>query len=1566
MKKKLLLFRMIAIVAALSCALGASADDAARGDRSYADFYADGMYFKINDDINGHPEYSVRIAQRPDGQKYSGYITVPKNVYAQDTIWMVTAVDVSAFEDCTDLLEVVLIQGNMMDIFPNAFKNCTSLTHMNIPYGVTYISGCAFQGCTSLQILQFPEETLTTINPGAFMGCTRLEYVDLPNSITKIEPQVFEDCTALTTVNFPDSLTSIGLSAFRNCSSLRSAEFPETLTEIGDSAFINCTGMTELVIPTSVKTIGNRAFMNCTGLQDISLNLIHRLSSIGNRAFMNCTGLQSLSVDAETIGNRAFMNCTSLQSLSLKVGSIDHSAFMNCSGLTSLELPGIEIIQDSVFQGCSNLRSVWIDDGTLWIRSNAFKGCSQLESLRLPRSVLSIYEGAFDKCLNLTDVTCEAVRPPDTYEDAPFYHTIGVTITVKVPSGFLAAYEDNEYWQPFNLEELPFSFTKDGIYYRITSENSVEATRNYYHPDGYSGDLTFPEGFSDDYYNTEDYAFETHDYTLTSIAPHAFKECNGLSSVTIPNTVDIIGYSAFQDCLGLTSVTIGSSVDTIGNYAFIGCPALTTVTSLAFTPPILMANQVFGNATYNTALLVVPADCDAAYQAADGWNLFTYNQAAPYSFEVDGMYYHITGTNTNPKTVEFACRDFSYDCYSGDVVIPISVEYGGKTYQVTGIGEKAFYDCEDLTSVEIPASVDSIAASAFSRCNALRTVNCLAAIPPKMAAYDIFHQMTLDQGTLKVSKGSKDLYETTDGWESFDNVETFNFDFCHATGTGYHRYFLITSDSTVAMSYKTPEGNCYKGRVDIPLYAEDPYYEDSRSEHRYDVTAIADSAFIDCPGLTELRFTRDDMVPTNGVRTIGAYAFKGCSGLTKVEIPNTVTYIGSYAFPSPSLEEVTCRAEIPPVLPDSTVFHSGYNANTQYYFFTPKLKVPYGYADVYSSADVWSHFGSHIGQSGYSFVEKYHYTDIYYAITSDSTVAVANKGIGNTYHNSVTIPETVTHNGKTYTVTGISDRAFVACYYLTQLTLPNTITEIGESAFWSCESLESIELPKSLVTIGDDAFGNCSALTNVTIPNLVTTIGEEAFNLCPALTSVTIGQAVTSIGKKAFCFCPQLMNVTSLALTPPVLADSVFLDDTYTSGKLWIPYATNGLYKVAYGWKNFNYSYKVTVLDWSFERDGLYYIVTSDNTVKLTWWASGNNASYWGDVVIPESTVCGYNTYTVTEIGNRTFRVCPNLTSVTIPSTVTSIGNLAFYKCTSLKSIEIPNSVNFIDNNAFEGSGLKSFVVPPLVTSLSNYILNDCDSLTSVVMHNGVTRIGKGSFAGCTSLPSLDIPDAVNYIDSYAFSYCTSLTSLTIPPLVTVINSYVFRGCTGLTSMTIPNTVTNIATYAFADCSGLTSMTIPNSVTKIGAMAFENCIGLTSVDIGTGVNTIERLTFRGCTALTSVTCQGTTPPTMKNVNVFDDNTYTTCTLFVPEESIETYQTTEWWSSFATIQPIGSAVMTGDVSGDGKVSIADVTALIDVLLTGDDVGTVADVNGDGKVSIADVTALIDYLLSGTWN
>ena len=458
----------------------------------------------------------------------------------------------------------------------------------------------------------------------------------------------------------------------------------------------------------------------------------------------------------------------------------------------------------------------------------------------------------------------------------------------------------------------------------------------------------------------------------------------------------------------------------------------------------------------------------------------------------------------------------------------------------------------------------------------------------------------------------------------------------------------------------------------------------------------------------------------------------------------------------------------------------------------------------------------------------FQFGDLYYRITSSSasyTVEVTYLEYYSSENYSglttATIPDTVTYNGTTYSVTSIGYSAFRGCSSLTSVTIPNSVTSIGGSAFYDCSSLTSVTIGNSVTSIGGSAFYHCSSLTSVTIPNSVTSIGSSAFDGCSSLTSITIPNSVTSIGSSAFYGCS--------FLTAPVYNAHCFA---------YMPTSYSGVYTIPEGIKQ--------IAGAAFKECSSLTSVTIPNSVTSIGSSAFRYCSSLTSITIPNS---------VTSIGESAFSYCSSLTSIIIPEGVTSIGSSAFYECSSLTSVTIGNSVTSIGSSAFRYcSSLTSITIPNSVTSIGDYAFKYCSSLTSITIPESVTSIGREAFDGTGIYENeSNWENDVLYIDNCLIEAKTSISgAYTIKENTRLIACDAFYNCSSLTSVTIPNSVTSIGSYAFYGCSSLTSVTIPNSVTSIGSYAFENCSSLTSITIGNSVTNIERYAFYGCSSLKHV------------------------------------------------------------------------------------------------------------------
>ena len=334
-----------------------------------------------------------------------------------------------------------------------------------------------------------------------------------------------------------------------------------------------------------------------------------------------------------------------------------------------------------------------------------------------------------------------------------------------------------------------------------------------------------------------------------------------------------------------------------------------------------------------------------------------------------------------------------------------------------------------------------------------------------------------------------------------------------------------------------------------------------------------------------------------------------------------------------------------------------------------------------------------------------------------------------------------------------------------------------------------------------------------------------------------------------------------------------------------------------------------------FEVDGIGYKVKGEEAEVTFTNYTGN--SYADDVVIPSQVTFEGKTYPVTAIGHSAFRNCTRLKSLTLPNTIKRIGKYAFSDCYLLRSLTVPSSVTVIDNAAFIG----------------------CYLLSNVTLNNGLKSIEYFAFFDTPSLSVVNVPSTVTNVSDGAFMY------------------------SGVKRVTLGNSVSNLNDYTFNNCFYLTDVTIGDKVKNIGDYVFEGCTNLMSVTIGSSVEWIGNEAFVDCPSLTSLVLKPVDPPVVAGTESFDEDAYQRVTLYVLPDSWIDYVCADIWTLFDNIEEIAASA-PGDVNGDNEINVADVNALIDVIINGKaGENERADVNLDGEVNIADVNALIDMILQG---
>ena len=579
-----------------------------------------------------------------------------------------------------------------------------------------------------------------------------------------------------------------------------------------------------------------------------------------------------------------------------------------------------------------------------------------------------------------------------------------------------------------------------------------------------------------------------------------------------------------------------------------------------------------------------------------------------------------------------------------------------------------------------------------------------------------------------------------------------------------------------------------------------------------------------------------------------------------------------------------------------------------------------------------------------STIASAHYFEvdgIYYNITSitDKTVAVTYRGsssyeYSNEYSGAVTIPANVSYNGTTYSVTSIERWAFSGCSSLTSVTIPNSVTTIGERAFYECTSLTSVTIPNSVTTIEYGAFEGCSNLASVTIPNSVTSIEGWAFYNCTSLASVTIPNSVTTIGSGAFYNCTSLASVT-------------------------IP-----------------------------------------NSVTTIGESAFSGCSSLTSVTIPNS---------VTSIGNNTFRGNTTMESVTIPASVTSIGECAFSGCSNLTSIYAESSLpSWLASDAFAEHYNSATLYIPAGTKAAYSSTTPQREDYEVTVHKTNLNNLQGAIKSCnikalytTVNIATQNPDVTGilYGSNYLLAYTNEKNTSTLPSatfgitgtdsgrykiaLVTApwfIESY---EDTIVTSTTAPKYRKSYLRVSVSQNNELKGMFPSDSVRlRVGGY---RVLGTSAITPDTArIDTIFLKDTNGEDFIfdlkNSSSAYDTDLPNSIDVKVEllqpaykRGNVYTAMSnnhyahrflldqiMLVPVDDKKIVSTV-YWSNFANIVEMEPTTLPGDINGDDKVNVGDITTIASMILDESLMNDAADINNDGIVNVGDITTLVSMIL-----
>ena len=471
-----------------------------------------------------------------DGDNLLGLeiLNVPKDITTFSLPAYVTRIGKDAFRNCASLTQINLHES-LNYIGANAFSGCESLTSVTVPNSVTEIHENAFSSCAAQRIASTGANGAKALGKAGYSYHDSqldadLQYVYTNNECTEL--RLLSINKTLTSFTIPAGVTTISASAFENCVDLTEVIVPDTVVSIANNAFKHCDSLPGVDIPGSVASVGSTAFSYCPAQRfaDLNTNGARALSKAGYsfRVKGDPFELKYLFTDGEASG--------------LSLLNVDKS-------ITFLQIPaGVTEVGANAAQDCVSLEKVTIPEGVTVLRSSAFNNSSSLTEISLPSTLTSIETYVFRKT---------ALPSIDIPNGVTYVHSNAFLYSSTVKYAVLES-------------EGAKALSKAGYSFRVKG-------------DPFELKYLFTDG-------------EVSGLSLLNVD-------KDITSLQIPAGVTEIGNSALKDCTALTAVSIPGSVTSIGTYAFQYCSALNRLLIPANVTSI--ASNAFANRSSAFTLLVV-------------------------------------------------------------------------------------------------------------------------------------------------------------------------------------------------------------------------------------------------------------------------------------------------------------------------------------------------------------------------------------------------------------------------------------------------------------------------------------------------------------------------------------------------------------------------------------------------------------------------------------------------------------------------------------------------------------------------------------------------------------------------------------------------------------------------------------------------------------------------------------------------------------------------------------------------------------------------------------------------
>lgn len=1130
---------------------------------------------------------------------------------------------------------------NVTEVGDYAFYRMQDLQQVNVPASVVRIGNRAFEGCENLVLVTFATGSrLKTIGYNAFKGCSKLASLDIPNGVDAIGNAAFMDCIALEYMTFPSALvTELSQDICRNCTAMTRVKL-SGVKVIGKSAFRDCKKLTTIEYNgTSLKMIDEEAFRGCATLAAVTLP--SGVASIQNNAYEACTALKSFVFPAtvEGIGALCFKGCTALQSVDFK-------------GTTTISFG------ESVFRGCSALNKVNVASTSAWAQHyfanlganplaqahHLYLNGTEVTSVSLPSTSTYVGQYAFAGANSISQLTLPASVKAISDNIAPSTTTVSKTASTLDLASRNAATE-------LSLDRSSVHLTLGD---KITLEADATGTVTW------SSDNTSVAVAN----NGEVTARAAGTAVITAKVSGREGRCMVVVGTEKPVYVGAVYYSLTEDKTAVVTnlgqgdaMSYGPDTKRTEYNGILSIPAAVTYKGESY-PVSEVGMQAFYQMEH-LQKVIIPASVKAVRLKA---------------FE----------SSKNLARVEFAtgtqCTDIAQRAFYGcskldEVVLPNALTMLNRELfrkceglkkitlpsSLTTVGEWAMAECVTLPGLTLPAKVASLENSAFSGCSKLASLTFPASVEG-VGALCFQDCAALQSVDFKVTRPISIGESAFKGCTAMNKVTVANL------AAWVQSYFATPWSNPTTLAHNLYVGSAkQQGVVTIPSTA----------------TFVGQYALSGCGSITGVTLPASVTAYSDGI-------LRGCGGSAVNKAASTLNLAtredGTY-LELDRKSVVAMPGESFTIMPDAATSATWESSNTAVATVTSAGKVTVvGMGTAVITAKAAGKTGKCMIVStatSPAYVGAY-----YYKVNSNGTASLTSMA-GNgavafgteryEYSGIVSIPASMTYDGKTYPVSEVAGSAFYKMAHLQKAIVPASITTIGSQAFESSERMKRIEFAtgSKLTSILNRAFYECKTLDHVVLPVGITIINEATFRYCEALTDITLPAKLTNINEYAFANCTALQQI-QLPTTLSAIQDFGFAFDNKLQ-RLQFHEVLQGIGKQTFqdctALTNLHFKNKVvmTVGENAFSGcTGLKRVDVDDldRWVESMFTNEKSNPLYYAKTIGQGGVeLTSVKVPSAGFVNQFVFINCQKLTSVDLPATVKTVSDHIFLGCSALESV---------------------------------------------------------------------------------------------------------------------------------------------------------------------------------------------------------------------------------------------------------------------------------------------------------